>query len=101
MDDTSRYGRGNIDLLNRPIVKNDDGSISTVRSMSFQDKDGKEVLVPTVLNGKIVSDSEAINNYYKTGEYLGKFDTIEEANKYAEELHKQQEKIYSNNSDGF
>lgn len=101
MDDTSRYGRGNIDLLNRPIVKNDDGSISTVRSMSFQDKDGKEVLVPTVLNGKIVSDSEAINNYYKTGEYLGKFDTIEEANKYAEELHKQQEKIYSSNSDGF
>lgn len=68
------------------------------RSMSFQDEEGKEVLVPTVVNGKIVSDSEAINNYYRTGEYLGKFDSVEEANEYAEELHKQQEKLYSQNS---
>lgn len=95
---TNKYGKGNIDLTNRPIVKNDDGSISTVRSMSFQDEEGKEVLVPTVVNGKIVSDSEAINNYYRTGEYLGKFDSVEEANEYAEELHKQQEKLYSQNS---
>lgn len=95
---TNKYGKGNIDLSNRPIVKNDDGSISTVRSMSFQDEEGKEVLVPTVVNGKIVSDSEAINNYYRTGEYLGKFDSVEEANEYAEELHKQQEKLYSQNS---
>ncbi len=94
----NKYGKGNIDLTNRPIVKNDDGSISTVRSMSFQDEEGKEVLVPTVVNGKIVSDSEAINNYYRTGEYLGKFDSVEEANEYAEELHKQQEKLYSQNS---
>lgn len=95
---TNKYGKGNIDLTNRPIVKNDDGSISTVRSMSFQDEEGKEVLVPTVVNGKIVSDSEAINNYYRTGEYLGKFDSVEEANEYAEKLHKQQEKLYSQNS---
>lgn len=95
---TNKYGKGNIDLTNRSIVKNDDGSISTVRSMSFQDEEGKEVLVPTVVNGKIVSDSEAINNYYRTGEYLGKFDSVEEANEYAEKLHKQQEKLYSQNS---
>lgn len=95
---TNKYGKGNIDLTNRPIVKNDDGSISTVRSMSFQDEEGKEVLVPTVVNGKIVSDSEAINNYYRTGEYLGKFDSVEEANEYAKELHRQQEKLYSKNN---
>lgn len=92
----SKYGLGNIDLTNRPVVKNEDGSISTVRSISFQDDSGKEILIPTVLNGKVVSDDEAIQHYYKTGEYLGKFDTIEQANTYAEQLHKQQEKTYSN-----
>lgn len=89
------YGKGNIDLNKRPVVQNDDGSISTVRSMSFYDEnEGKEILIPTVVNGKIVSDNEAINHYYNTGEYLGKFDTVEEANSYAEQLHKEQEKRY-------
>lgn len=91
------FGRGNIDLNNRPVVKNSDGSISTVRSMSFyDDNEKKEILVPTVVNGKIVSDDEAINHYYNTGEYLGKFDTVDEANNYAERLHEQQEKYYGN-----
>lgn len=91
------FGRGNIDLNNRPVVKNSDGSISTVRSMSFyDDNERKEILVPTVVNGKIVSDDEAINHYYNTGEYLGKFDTVDEANTYAERLHQQQEKYYGN-----
>ena len=89
------YGKGNIDLNNRPIVKNEDGSISTVRSMSFEE-DGKEILIPTVVNGKIVSEDEAIQHYYKTGEYLGKFDTVEEANAYAEQLHEEQENKTAN-----
>ena len=94
--DTSKYGLGNIDLSNRPIVHNDDGSISTVRSMSFEDEDGKEVLIPTVSDdGRIMSNDEAIQQYYTTGKYLGKFDSIDEANKYAEQLHNQQEQEYS------
>ena len=91
-----KYGLGNIDLTNRPVVKNEDGSISTLRSISFKDDSGKEILIPTVVNGKVVSDDEAIQHYHKTGEYLGKFDTVEQANTYAEQLHKQQEKTYGN-----
>ena len=50
---------GNIDVHNLPIVKNPDGSISTVLTKSFN-IDGKEVLLPTIVGGKKVSDTEAI-----------------------------------------
>lgn len=83
---------GNIDLSNRQQVRNEDGKISTVRSISFQGVDGSEVLIPTVVNGKIVSDKEAISHYRTTGEHLGKFDSVEAANTYAEQLHQRQAK---------
>lgn len=87
---------GNIDVWNRPQVQNEDGSISTVRSMSFFDEDSRaEVLVPTVSDdGRIMSDDEAVENYYRTGRHLGKFDTPETATRYAEGLHKAQEQFY-------
>jgi hypothetical protein len=81
--------KGNIDLNKRPVVKNKDGSISTVRSMSFEE-DGKEVLIPTVVGNKVVSDKEAIAYYRKTGEHLGKFDSPKAADVYAKTLHEQQ-----------
>lgn len=88
---------GNIDLNHRPVLKNSDGSISTVRSMSFNE-DGKEVLVPTIAKNKNgayqMSDKEAIDHYHKTGEHLGKFNTVDGANKYAEWLHRQQARKY-------
>ena len=59
---------------------NEDGSISTEISISIYDEEtGKEVLIPTVIDGKIVDDDTAIDHYYETGEYLGRFDTPEEA----------------------
>jgi len=89
--------KGNIDLHHRPVVKNSDGSISTVRSVSFGTDQG-EVLVPTVIDGKIVNDKEAFDHYKKTGEHLGIFKTAEAADKYAEELHKAQEAEYIHKS---
>jgi len=85
--------QGNIDLNNRPMVKNPDGSTSTVRSITVGTDDGA-VLLPTVVGGKVVSNADAIAHYRKTGEHLGKFDSEDEANSYAERLHKSQAKQY-------
>jgi hypothetical protein len=82
---------GNIDLNARPIVKNKDGSVSTVRSMSITDDNGQVILIPTVIGDKVVSDGEAMEHYRKTGQNLGIFDSLESADSYAESLHQQQE----------
>jgi len=85
---------GNIDIHNRPVVKNPDGSISTVRSMSTN-IDGREVLIPTVSDdGRIMSDDEAIDNFMRTGKHLGIFDNPDDATAYAERLHNQQADEY-------
>lgn len=82
---------GNIDLSKRPVVRNADGSISTVRSIGVE-FDGKEILLPTVSeDGKILTEQQAIEQYRRTGKHLGKFSTVDAANAYAEAIHRQQE----------
>lgn len=85
--------KGNIDILHRKAVPFE-GGIATVRSISIEE-DGKEVLIPTVINGAVVSDEEAIAYYKKTGQHLGKFKTSQDADKYAEALHQQQASLAS------
>lgn len=91
---------GNIDLNNRPVVRNPDGSISTVRSISAN-FDGQEVLIPTVSDdGQILSDDDAIAQYQRTGRNLGIFDTPDSATAYAQSLHRDQEQQYVPQADG-
>ena len=83
--------RGNIALKDRPIVHNPDRTVSTINSISINE-DGMEVLIPTIVNGRQVSDDEAIEHYYQTGEHLGKFPNSQTADLYAQILHNIEEK---------
>lgn len=77
---------GNIDLSNRPAVKNADGTVSTVRSIGVG-FNGREVLIPTVVNGRVVSNTQAIRHFLSTGEHLGIFETPSDADAFAARLH--------------
>lgn len=86
---------GNIDLHKRPVVRNEDGTVSTVKSRSFGFDVG-EVLLPTVSeDGRVMSDEEAVDQFRRTGRHLGVFATPEEATEYGQRLHEDQEREYA------
>lgn len=85
---------GNIDVTKIAPIKNPDGSYSTVRSISVGTDSG-EVLIPTVINGRIVADSTAIRTFQQTGKHLGVFKNATDADKFANDLHKREAKRIS------
>lgn len=98
------YGAGNINLSATPRFENEDGTYSTVDSISFyDDRTGLEILIPTVVQidgeWQHVSAAQAIEQYRKTGKYLGAFHSAEEANTYANLLHEQQEQLFSKHAE--
>jgi hypothetical protein len=90
---TKSYGAivaGNIDLTRRPYVKNADGSISTVRSISVQ-LDGRIYLLPTVGDeGRILSAAQAVQRFQKTHKHLGIYRTEDDAERAADAIHEDQ-----------
>jgi hypothetical protein len=85
---------GNIDLAKRPVVRNPDGSISTVRSMGIN-VDGMEYLIPTVSDdGRIMTDDEAIEVFRRTRRHLGAFNNPQSSDAYARMLHDDQARMY-------
>ena len=85
---------GNINLYTRPQVQTEDGDFATVFTTSFRDGE-YEVVIPQVSNdGRIMEPEEAFRTYKETGQHLGKFKDIPEADAYSTALHKQQEVYY-------
>lgn len=83
--------KGNIDIYEDfEQAQNEDGTVSTINTISIG-VDGKEVLIPTTWDGKNHTTKEAIERYNKTGLNFGMFDTIEEADDYANRLHQLEE----------
>ncbi len=84
---------GNINLFAQPRVKNPNGSISTVDSISVGVDDG-ELLLPTVTpDGRHFTGTresvaqQAFAEYRKTGRHLGLFPDVNSANAAAQALH--------------
>jgi hypothetical protein len=82
---------GNINISKLPLITNPDGTESSIRTISVN-IDGKEVLLPTVINGQLVSEKAAVDHFKQTGEHLGIFDSPEAATLYAENLHELEQK---------
>lgn len=103
----SKFGKGTIDLSNRPVVDLEDGSVGTILSTSFDTTKGDEtfkVLIPQIVDGVALSAQEALQHYISTGgkNYLMKINTTKmttpeiaaaqkEMDEYAELLHKYEE----------
>jgi hypothetical protein len=103
------FAPSNLPIWTRPDVQNADGTHSSEYSTSFTDERtnspyrGKEVLVPSIVDGKFLtpdgkkppegSDAEkamfdkARQHYYQTGQQLGVFNNPAAADAYADALH--------------
>jgi hypothetical protein len=66
----------------RPSSRNGDGSYSNEVSIGVN-IDGEELLIPSYWDGQRHSTEDSINQYKKTGEHLGKFGSVEDADRGA------------------
>lgn len=80
-DLTQAPRRGNYLLpdINRPYYINEQGNEVSEYKMGIGVGD-KQVIIPTVVNGKQLTQEQAVDRYLKTGLHMGQFDTVEDAN---------------------
>ena len=87
---------GNLDPgADRPhyYFRDADGKIEgygTTRSGTFRDGDSF-VVIPTIVNGELLSDGDAFDRYRKTGEHWAKTDTREAGDAVARRIHDRHE----------
>lgn len=70
--------------INRPSYIDDEGGRRSEYKMGVN-LDGRETVIPTVVNGRQLSEEEAIDRYQKTGLHMGKFGTPDQS-EYASRL---------------
>jgi hypothetical protein len=71
----------------KPILLNADGSYSTERTITIE-ADGKHLVIPTIIDGKQLSDDAAIKAWREgKNKPVGTFTTAKEANAYAQQRH--------------
>lgn len=85
---------GNLDLDKRKVLRTPDGGYRTENSISIGTDKG-EVLIPTVVNGRQLTQQQAVEHFYKSGEQLGTFSTPGAATSYAQQLHQRQAGRYA------
>lgn len=86
--------RGNIDLDNRPLVDDGQGNYMTEHSITMTDDQGVHWIIPTIVNGKKVSNEEAWQHAMQTGEHLGQYHNLGDAERAAEQIHLRQQDHY-------
>ena len=64
--------------INRPSYVDNQGYTRSEYKMGFN-IDGKETLLPTVVDGRQLSPDQAIDNYYRTGLHMGQYDSPQQA----------------------
>ena len=64
--------------INRPSYVDNQGYTRSEYKMGFN-INGKETLLPTVVDGRQLSPDQAIDNYYRTGLHMGQYDSPQQA----------------------
>tara|TARA_R110000803_G_scaffold4054_6_gene13887 strand:- start:564 stop:2468 length:1905 start_codon:yes stop_codon:yes gene_type:complete len=92
----------NIDLNNRKPIRNEDGTISTVKSITVT-VDDKFALIPTVWSdgktSKYMTEEAAIKYFQLSGEHLGIYESSEQADASAEKISKMMGDIYAKDAE--
>src|SRR6516165_9823759 len=76
----------NLDINRRPVIQNQDGSISTFRGTTVE-QDGVHYVVPGMTDTQPLSLEQSKAQFQNTGQHFGGFASEDEAQAFAKALH--------------